>query len=1138
MSNAFDPSAYFQQQFDLLGKQATSSNPALRAQVKPKLLTLLQQYKLKLPLATHQERTVEAGQLLASLGEHETALRQCFSPILMTANTEGLAAKGLSALRLRVQADFGSVACSFEILMWRDPRIEHDASTKTVRDLLRRVREGLGACVKHEDLYWQVLNGTRLAYRLCTTLMRPERAADAIETLAWCALCMEGMLPLIAPRFCEWRIQLYTALCHCYEAAGVWHPSALALPWTLEDHHCHARSHASCLTGPCTLVCGAGMLDGAAKAVAHALDRHEWLKKLDRHDPVPQTAETDALYTSVERKLGALQFKYTTCRAPAEAEAEPAKGKAPPPKKGEPEPDGDGSPVGAVFRGVALETVFGPSAEAQLTCLLEAMSDYSTDPRPLAHEPPSEERLGLVKELFAQARHSPRKRIPRMPLSRATLSCHSLMPLSHGPLSCRSHGLWFSRIAAQAMALASPHLAALTTHEETKATLAAATADLEAASKAAREAAKDSDATAAVKAKADADKAAAGGEEVAEGEDDPLATAAAAALAASEEANAATEAATAALGEATAAEAAAGEAVGGAEGSLPLPLHVGLLKVACMAEMWDEVDMIAPAAKVRVDKALNALIAATPVDVADASARAGLPEVASGTNTVAFAGANSSLAFTGTNATLSPAEGDAPVSSAPNSAPSEAGTMWIDVSILSACRAMDVAAEEHKLGSMHQLANVLQQCGGPDLSESAAARKDILADAAVRLWEACVPAIALADEEASSQQPTHGASLPGLPALRRVGGGQKDTGSQLSISLKPKSKADGAKLVGAIEKIGKTDAHFSHVVDPRSGVITVTGSGEMHLQTICDKAKLASGAECAVGPVLSPSTTHGGAKPSDNTHPSAGFKSASGNVGEADGPAKKIEPAQLAKLLVPVHWTLRAVGLCDDLLRASIAVRLVDLLTQEGSPGTAVDVARSSVADLEAARSKMIVDLAERGLQGAPSASVSSVLASHLAPYTTPFDATHQALACVHTDTLLLLFRGELALGLRKETKKKRDEHAALRKAQLKRREQQHIYGVRSRADAQREELEDESGPEVPQTAPACEQRLLGEFSHDVYAKALLLLEMAPYAQPPTHTPWRSRTHWPLALPYPHALALPYPLALLTPPPSSSHLPW
>ena len=174
-----------------------------------------------------------------------------------------------------MQADFGSVASSFELLIQRDAWIEHAESTATVRDLLRRVREGLGACVKHEKFYWLVLNGTRLAYRLCTTLMRPERAKDAIETLAWCALCMEGSLPLLAPRFLEWRVQLYTALCHCYEAAG--------------------------------------MPEGAAKAVAHALARHEWMKKLDRHDPVSQTEPTKALYQRIERKLGALQFKCAPC---------------------------------------------------------------------------------------------------------------------------------------------------------------------------------------------------------------------------------------------------------------------------------------------------------------------------------------------------------------------------------------------------------------------------------------------------------------------------------------------------------------------------------------------------------------------------------------------------------------------------------------------------------------------------------------------------------------------------------------------------------------------------------------------------------------------------------------------------------
>ena len=307
MASAFDPTAYFQSQFDILRKQAASraTHPALKATIKPRLLTLLAQYRLKLPLAVHQERVVEAGILLASLEEYEAALRQCFTPILQTANgPDGLAAPGLDALRIHVQADFGSVGCSFELLMARDAHIEHAASTATVRDLLKRVRVGLDACVKHESLYWLVLNGTRLAYKLCSTLFRPERSAEAIETLAWCALCMEGMLPLLAPRFIEWRVQLYTALCHCYEAAG--------------------------------------MVDGAAKAVAHALERHHWMKKLDRHDPVPQAAETDALYTRVERQLGALQFKYTTC-----------------------------TQLGADLSSAALEPMFGPTTAAQLACLLE-----------------------------------------------------------------------------------------------------------------------------------------------------------------------------------------------------------------------------------------------------------------------------------------------------------------------------------------------------------------------------------------------------------------------------------------------------------------------------------------------------------------------------------------------------------------------------------------------------------------------------------------------------------------------------------------------------------------------------------------------------------------------------------------------
>ena len=133
------------------------------------------------------------------------------------------------------------------------------------------------------------------------------------------------------------------------------------------------------------------MPEGAAKAVAHALARHDWMKKLDRHDPVPQTESTDALYQRIERKLGALHFKYTTClNPPPDAEPAAPAGKAPPPKKGEPEPEAEAPKKGVTFRGVVLAETFGEDTDSQLTCLLEALSDYSSDPRPLAHATPSE----------------------------------------------------------------------------------------------------------------------------------------------------------------------------------------------------------------------------------------------------------------------------------------------------------------------------------------------------------------------------------------------------------------------------------------------------------------------------------------------------------------------------------------------------------------------------------------------------------------------------------------------------------------------------------------------------------------------------------------------------------------------------
>ena len=91
----FDAQAWFQKQFDELTAIAEQGSPALKATVKPKILGLLAQYRLKLPLAVYQERVVQTGGVLYLLGECTAALAECYGPILKTAADGGLAAHGV-----------------------------------------------------------------------------------------------------------------------------------------------------------------------------------------------------------------------------------------------------------------------------------------------------------------------------------------------------------------------------------------------------------------------------------------------------------------------------------------------------------------------------------------------------------------------------------------------------------------------------------------------------------------------------------------------------------------------------------------------------------------------------------------------------------------------------------------------------------------------------------------------------------------------------------------------------------------------------------------------------------------------------------------------------------------------------------
>ena len=97
---------------------------------------------------------------------------------------------------------------------------------------------------------------------------------------------------------------------------------------------------------------------------------------------------------------------------------------------------------------------------------------------------------------------------------------------------------------------------------------------------------------------------------------------------------------------------------------------------------------------------------------------------------------------------------------------------------------------------MATLSDVLKRCTSPEVVDAAAARSDILGDAALRLWSLCVPAITAADADACTQ-----ASLARTVAAPSGGEGDVSHG-MLRTVLKPKTKMDGQKLVAALEMAG------------------------------------------------------------------------------------------------------------------------------------------------------------------------------------------------------------------------------------------------------------------------------------------------------------------------------------------------
>ena len=490
------------------------------------------------------------------------------------------------------------------------------------------------------------------------------------------------------------------------------------------------------------------------------------------------------------------------------------------------------------------------------------------------------------------------------------------------------------------MSLASPQLTNLTAYEQSKATRRAAAEVVERSRLACDAANTEAEEEAAEHARRAQEAAAtedAEGEPAADEEEAAQTPKAAAAA----EATAALEEAAAALAEAEAAEAEAAAAVDGADVQLLLALHVALLRVACRYELWDEVDMILPSAKSRVDVAprrrapreaaaaggvvvlpgaLPELTKSLPGPPLDGPPPDG-PAVVTETQSVSFAAAESVLTLAHDGATLVTSGGGGlpprpPSASTPEPPPATVeAQMWIDVTVLAGTREVDRADEAERYERMAFLASSLEQCErAPYLVEAAGTRTDLLADAAMRLWQLCVPAIKAADADACTQPAAAGATPLGSLAL--------GSAAELRILLEPNTKSDQEKLVEALRSQQRTDANFTISVDVRRRsdgstrrVVSVRGSGELHLQAACDSAGSTLRWSWCVD-ALSRSTSY---RPPD-------FGDAGGSAARDGltklGSVSRMKPHQLVRLLQPVHWTLRRAGLADPMVRGLIALRL------------------------------------------------------------------------------------------------------------------------------------------------------------------------------------------------------------------------
>uniref|UniRef100_UPI0037E847B8 cilia- and flagella-associated protein 54 n=1 Tax=Semicossyphus pulcher TaxID=241346 RepID=UPI0037E847B8 len=250
------------------------------------LVEIWKKYKHRLPLNLYQGRMLDIADFLFGLKLYQLALWHGYSPYLLQFSSVTITditdvdhfmacyfPEGFDTdqdvFTMKVCAMKGCVMCIFEQEK-RNSILSQKGLCKLLC-VLNFIRIMMQAFQQHEHLCWQMYNGSLHIYSICRYLMTKNCSAQALEYLLWASISLELSIPLMTPKNLPWIVTLYCAVCHCYY-----------------DNQAEVQ---------------------AEEFARRALGKIDELAKVEEHNEVPATRETQRAFKEASIKLAAMIFK-------------------------------------------------------------------------------------------------------------------------------------------------------------------------------------------------------------------------------------------------------------------------------------------------------------------------------------------------------------------------------------------------------------------------------------------------------------------------------------------------------------------------------------------------------------------------------------------------------------------------------------------------------------------------------------------------------------------------------------------------------------------------------------------------------------------------------------------------------------